>query len=98
MDVRLVAVPVGNRRPRVAVPLQTRPGGLLELVQHFADLLSGGPVLRPPGNHPRRVLVLEVQAVRDGLDSLRIAPQDLHLVTGLPARSPVGEQVGRRRG
>ena len=98
VDVRLVAVPVGDRRPRVAVPLQPRPGGLLELVQHLADLLSGRAVLRSPGDHPRRVLVLEVQAVRDGLDGLRIAAQDLHLVTDLAARPAIGEQVVRRRG
>lgn len=93
-----VAVAVGDGRPRVAVLLQPGPRRLLELVQHLADLLRRRLVLWTPRDHPGRVAVLEVQAVRDGLDGLRIAAQELHLVPLLPARSPVGQQVVGRRG
>ena len=49
-----------HRRPRVAIRGQPGPGGLLELVEHPVDRLVAWPVLRGPGDHARRVLVLEL--------------------------------------
>ena len=52
---------VQDRRPRVAVRLQSRPGRLLELVEDRFDLRVGRPVVRGPRDHGRAVLVLELQ-------------------------------------
>ncbi|MDE2944656.1 MAG: hypothetical protein OXT63_10715 [Gemmatimonadota bacterium] len=45
------ALPVEDRRPRVAIRLQPRPRRLLELVEDGFDLFVGGPVLRRPRDH-----------------------------------------------
>ena len=52
---------VQDRRPRVAVRLQSRPGRLLELVEDRFDLRVGRPVFRGPRDHGGAVLVLELQ-------------------------------------
>jgi len=86
-------------RPRVAVRLQSGPGGLLELVEHGLDLSVGRPVLRRPRDHAGGVLVLELQRVGDGGDSVGIAAADLDALARLAGRVPLAEQVvgGRLR-
>ena len=49
-----------HRRPRVAIRGQPGPSGLLELVEHPVDVLGAWPVLRGPGDHARRVFVVEL--------------------------------------
>ena len=58
--LRLLPVSRSHRRPRVTIQGQPGPGGLLELVEHPVDVLVAWPVLRRPGDHARRVLVLEL--------------------------------------
>ena len=85
--------------PGVAVRRHPRPSELFKLVNRSLDLLVGGLVLRSPGNHPRRVLVLEIKGVGNIGDLLGIAPQHLNVLPLLPL--PVhrlGEVVGRGRG
>lgn len=91
--------PVLHRRPGVAVRLQARPGRLLELLQHLVDLGLAGLVLRRPGDHPRRVLVLELKGVRYRGHVMRIPPQNLHSLSKLPAPVPLSQHVvgGSRR-
>ena len=72
-----------HRRPRVAIRVQPGPGGLLELVEHPVDVLVAWPVLRGPGDHARRVLVLELQRVGHRRHGVRIAAQDRHVVPDL---------------
>ena len=91
---------VQDRRPCVAVRLQSRPGCLLELVEDGPDLRVGGPVLRRPRDHDRGVLVLELQRVGHGGDVVRVPPQDLHARTYPPggvafADEIVGGSTGR---
>ena len=62
-------------RPGVAVRFQSGPGGLLELVNHTADLRVARDVLRRPGDHARGVLMLELKRVGHGGCLLRIAAQ-----------------------
>ena len=62
VNVHSVAVfAVQDRRPGVAVRLQSRPGGLLELVEDGPDLRVGRPVLWRPRDHARGVPALELQ-------------------------------------
>ena len=91
------ALAVQDRSPRVAVGLQSRPGGLLELVENGFDLRVGRPVLRGPRDHGRAVLVLERQRVGDGRDLFRIPAKDLDTGARLPGRVPLAEQVVDRR-
>ena len=49
-----------HRRPGVAIRGQPGPGGLFELVEHSVDVLVARLVLWSPGDHARRVLVLEL--------------------------------------
>ena len=72
-----------HRRPGVAIRGQPGPGGLLELVEHPVDVLVAWPVLRGPGDHARRVLVLELQRVGHRGHGVRIAAQDRHVVPDL---------------
>ena len=58
-----VALAVHHGRPGVAVRLEPRPGRPLEGIENRADLRVGRSVVRCPGNHTRRVLVLERQRV-----------------------------------
>ena len=58
-----VALAVHHGRPGVAVGLEPRPGRLFKGIQNRADLRVGRSVVRCPGNHARRVLVLERQRV-----------------------------------
>ena len=60
-------------RPGVAVGVQARPGGGLELVQDGRDVGSGGVVLRSPGKNPGGVGVGERQPVGDGGHKFRVA-------------------------
>ena len=64
-----------DRCPGVAVRFQPRPGGVLELVHHSADLRIARIVLRCPGDHARRVLVLELKRVGHLGHLVRMAPQ-----------------------
>ena len=64
-----------DRCPGVAVRFEARPGGFLELVHHAADLRIARLVLRRPGDHARRVLVLELKRVSHVGHLVRIAPQ-----------------------
>ena len=62
VDVDPVTVlAVEDRRPGVAVGLQSRPSGLLELVEDGSDLRIGRPVLRRPRDDARGVPALELQ-------------------------------------
>ena len=64
-----------DRRPGVAVRLKSGPGGFLELVHHPAYLRIARVVLRGPGDHARRVLVLELQPIGHRGYLVGIAPQ-----------------------
>ena len=91
-----------HRRPRVAIRGQPSPGGLLELVEHPVDVLVAWPVLRGPGDHARRVLVVELQRVGHCGHGVRIAAQDSHVLPDLAlavqlARQVVGRGLGRAR-
>ena len=61
--------------PGVAVRFEARPGGFLELVHHPANLRIARVVLRCPGNHSRRVLVLELKPIGHPGHLVRMAPQ-----------------------
>ena len=94
-----VALPVHHGRPGVAVRLEPRPGRPLEGIQNCADLLVGRSVVRCPGDHARRVLVLECQRVGHRGHLMGIPPEDLHALARLPGRIPRPEEVvGRRPG
>ena len=64
-----------DRRPGVAVRFEARPGGFLELVHHTANLRIARFVLRCPGDHARRVLVLELKRIGHRGHLVRMAPQ-----------------------
>ena len=64
-----------DRCPGVAVRFEARPGGFLELVHHSADLRIARFVLRCPGDHARRVLVLELKPIGHSGHLVRMAPQ-----------------------
>ena len=90
---------VHHRSPRVAVRLESRPGGLLELVDDRSDLRVGRPVLRRPCDHDRRVLALELQRVGHGGHHVRVAAEDFNALALAPGRVPLAEKVvGRRTG
>ena len=77
------AGPVLHRRPRVAIRGQPGPGALLKLVEHPVDGLVARLVLRRPGDHARRVLVLERQ---------RVGHRG-HVVSDLALAVPLARQV-----
>ena len=87
---------VQDRRPRVAVRLQPRPSGLLELVEDGVDLRVGRPVLGRPRDHDRAVLVLELQRVGDGGHHLRVAAEHLDALALVPQRVALADEVVRR--
>ena len=94
-----VALAVHHGRPGVAVGLEPRPGRLFKGIQNRADLRVGRSVVRCPGNHARRVLVLERQRVGHHGHLMGIPPEDLHALARLPGRIPRPEEVvGRRPG
>ena len=64
-----------DRCPGVAVRFQSRPGGFFELVHHTANLCIARLVLRCPGDHARRVLVLELKRIGHLGHLVRISPQ-----------------------
>ena len=66
----------GNRAVAKTIAIRglPGPGGLLELVEHPVDRLVARPVLRGPGDHARRVFVVELQRVGH---LVRIAAQQL---------------------
>ena len=86
-------LPVEDRRPGVAVELQSRPGRLLELVEDGLDLLVGGPVLRRPGDQARPELVLELQRVGDGGHQMRVPAQDLDIGTHGPCGIAFADEI-----
>ena len=95
-----VRLAVPHRRPGVAIRRQPGPGGLLDLVEHPVDRLVARSVLRGPGDHARRVLVVELQRVGHRRHLVRIAAQHRHLVPDLAlavglAREVVGRGLGR---
>ena len=86
-------LPVQDRRPGVAVRLQSAPGRLLELVEDGPDLVVGRAVLRRPRDHARGVLVLEGQRVGDGGHLVRVAAQDLDARTHPPGGVAFADEV-----
>ena len=60
-------------RPGVAVRVQARPGGRLELIEDGRDVGGGRLVLWSPGNHAGGVRVGELQPVGDGRHKRRVA-------------------------
>ena len=88
-----VALAVHHGRPGVAVGLEPRPGRLFKGIDDRADLRVGRSVVRCPGNHARRVLVLERQRVGHRGHLMGIPPEDLHAFARLPGRAPCPEEV-----
>ena len=82
-----------HRRPAVAVRFQSRPGRLLELLQHLVDLRLARLILRRPGDDSGSVLVLELQRVGYRGHVIRIATQNLDPLSKLSAAIPLGHQV-----
>ena len=64
-----------DRGPGIAIRFESGPGGLLELVHHPANLRIARVILRCPGDHARRVLVLELQPIGHRGHLVGIAPQ-----------------------
>ena len=64
-----------DRGPGIAVRFESGPGGFLELVHHPAYLRIARVILRCPGDHARRVLVLELQPIGHRGHLVWIAPQ-----------------------
>ena len=91
-----LAVP--HRRPGVAIRRQTGPGRVLELVEHPVDLRVARLVLRGPGDHGRRVLLLELERVGHRRYLVRIAAQHRHLGPLVALAVRLAREVGRRRG
>ena len=78
------------------------PGGLLELVEHPVNVPVARLVLRRPGDHARRVFVVELQRVGHRGHGVRIAAQHRHVVSDLTqavrlAQQVVGRGLGRAR-
>ena len=88
-----VALAVHHGRPGVAVGLEPRPGHLFKGIDDHADLRVGRSVVRCPGNHARRVLVLEGQRVGHRGHLMGIPLEDLHALAQLPCRVPRPEEV-----
>ena len=94
-----VALPMHHGRPGVAVGLEPRPGRLFKGIDDGDDLRVGGSVVGCPGDHARRVLVLERQRVGHRGHLMGIPPEDFHALAQLPRRVPRPEEVvGRRPG
>ena len=94
-----VQLAVHHGRPGVAVGLEPGPGRPLKVIQNRADLRVGRRVVRRPGDHARRVLVLERQRVGHRGHLMGIPPEDLDARAQLPGRVPRPEEVvGRRPG
>ena len=84
---------VHHGRPGVAIGLEPCPGRLFKGIQNRADLRVGRTVVRCPGNHARRVPVLERQRVGYRGHLMGIPPEDLHSLARLPGRVPCPEEV-----
>ena len=94
MDVGTTALlAVEHCGPCVAVGFQPRPSRLLELVEDGFDLLVGGMVVRCPGDHAGRVLVLEAERVGHRGDHVGVAPQHLDALARLPGCVLLPEEV-----
>ena len=85
-----------HRRPGVTIRLQPGPGALLELVEHPVDVPVARLVLRRPGDHARRVFVVELQRVGHRGHGVRIAAQDRHVVPDLALAVQLACQVVSR--
>ena len=95
-DVHVDAAPalaVKNRRPRVAVRLQSRPCRLLELVEDGFDLRVGRPVVGRPRDHGRRVLALEVERVGHGGHHVRVAADDFDALALLSLGVTLADEI-----
>ena len=90
-------IPVQHCRPAVAVRLKASPGKPLELIQRLIDLLIGRLIFRRPGDHPRRVLVLELKRLGHVRNLDRIAAQHFHFLAHLPPAVQDAGQVVRCR-
>ena len=90
------ALAVQDRRPCVAVRLQSRPRRLLELVEDGFDLLIGRPVVGRPSDHARPVPPLEIERVGHGGHHVWIPAQHLDALARLPGRVPLPEEVASR--
>ena len=91
------ALAVQDRRPRVAVRLQSGPRRLLELVEDGSDLLVGRLVVRRPRDHDRRVLALELERVGHGGHHVRIPAEDLDALAPVPLGVPFADEIVDRR-
>ena len=91
----LLTVP--HRRPGVAIRRQTGPGRVLELVEHPVDRRVARLVLRSPGDHRRRVLLLELERVGHRRYLVRIAAQHRHVGPLLALAVRLAREVGRGR-
>ena len=87
---------VQDRRPCVAVRLQSRPRRPLELVEHGVDLRVGRPVLGRPRDHDRAVLVLELQRVGDGGHHVGVSPEHLDPIALTAHRVAFADEVAGR--
>ena len=88
-----VGIAVPHRRPRIAIRGQPGPGGLLDLVEHPVDVLVARLVLRRPGDHARRVFVVELQRVGHRRHVVRISAQDRHVGPDLALAVQLARQV-----
>ena len=92
-----IRLAVPHRRPSVPIRLQPGPGGLLELVEHPVDVRVARRVLWSPGDHARRVPVLELQRVSHHGHLVRVAAQHRHVVPDLALAVRLAREVGGRR-
>ena len=99
-DVRVdaaAALSVQDRRPRVAVRLQSRPRRLLELVEDGFDLRLNRPVVGSPRDHDRRVPALELERVGHGGHHVRIPAQHFDALAPVPLGVPFADEIVDRR-
>ena len=95
-DVRVDTAPafaVQDRRPRVAVWLQSSPRRLLELVENGFDLLVGRPVVGRPRDHDGRVLAFELEGVGDGGHHVRVPAEHLDALAPEPLGVALADEI-----
>ena len=91
-----VGVAVPHRRPGVAIRIQPGPGGLLERVEHPVDCLVARLVLDSPGDHARRVFVVERQRVGRRGHLVWVPTQHRHVVPHLALAVQLAREVVNR--